>query len=502
MIVLAVLLTSALAAALPTRQPALVTEANNGRSRTVDSHRQGPSPDLPISDPRLAPRGGVEQVHVTIGAFGLIVEGRWSVFVSWSTNGTALPEASMVKYMEASDLGAVKQGNAVWMTATGPPGSVYSTLQDPPPWATPGPATGCGPFKYTDPSCYYTSGALHTTELVDLKPAMRYVYRVVGDTRQWSFSTPPAPGAAHASFGVVGDLGQTQNSSKTVENMLNALHEGQIGQVLFPGDLSYADGDGVRWDTFARLGEPLWATVATAHIGGNHEFSSGGENWVHYRARYPNFQATQAGAHLASKGSGSFLWYSYETGPAHVVMLCSYAASHAGSSQYAWLQRDLASVDRAVTPWLIVVMHTPFYTSNAHHPMSEGAAMRAAIEPLLLGASVDLVFSGHVHAYERTYRVANGALSAAGPAYITIGDGGNREAFAYPWLKDQPEWSALREYAYGFGKLDVNRTHAVFTWLRNDDPWNPSPGPVGDLVVYESTHAARGRRGGPSTATS
>ena len=116
---------------------------------------------------------------------------------------------------------------------------------NPPRWAKPGPATGCGPFKYTDPNCYYTSGALHTTELVDLKPATRYVYRVVGDTRQWSFSTPPAPGAAHASFGVVGDLGQTQNSSKTVENMLSALNEGQIGQVLFPGDLSYADGDGV-----------------------------------------------------------------------------------------------------------------------------------------------------------------------------------------------------------------------------------------------------------------
>jgi hypothetical protein len=32
--------------------------------------------------------------------------------------------------------------------------------------------------------------------------------------------------------------------------------------------------------------------------------------------------------------------------------------------------------------------------------------------------------------------------------YITIGDGGNREQFAYPWVAEQPDWSAIREFAY------------------------------------------------------
>ena len=77
-----------------------------------------------------------------------------------------------------------------------------------------------------------------------------------------------------------------------------------------------------------------------------------------------------------------------------MISLCSYAAFTAGSAQYAWLQRDLGAIDRSKTPWLIVIMHTPWYTSNAHHPMSEGAEMRAAMEPLLLAAGADLILCG------------------------------------------------------------------------------------------------------------
>ena len=45
-------------------------------------------------------------------------------------------------------------------------------------------------------------------------------------------------------------------------------------------------------------------------------------------------------------------------------------------------------------------------------------------------------------------------------------------------------WSALREYAYGWGTLELNRTHMVWEFLRNDDPWNPPGGRVGDRAVY------------------
>lgn len=45
---------------------------------------------------------------------------------------------------------------------------------------------------------------------------------------------------------------------------------------------------------------------------------------------------------------------------AHVVMLGSYVEYSQDSEQFAWLQQDLASVDRSRTPWVIVGMHAPW----------------------------------------------------------------------------------------------------------------------------------------------
>jgi hypothetical protein len=69
--------------------------------------------------------------------------------------------------------------------------------------------------------------------------------------------------------------------------------------------------------------------------------------------------------------------------------------------QYVWLKNELASVDRKQTPWLIVVFHSPWYNSNLYHYL-EGETMRVQFESWLVKAKVDIVFSGHVHAYERT----------------------------------------------------------------------------------------------------
>jgi hypothetical protein len=65
------------------------------------------------------------------------------------------------------------------------------------------------------------------------------------------------------------------------------------------------------------------------------------------------------------------------------------------------LQSDLSKVDRKRTPWLLVIFHVPWYNSNTAH-QGEGGDMMEAMEPLLNAASADLVFAGHVHAYERS----------------------------------------------------------------------------------------------------
>jgi len=122
--------------------------------------------------------------------------------------------------------------------------------------------------------------------------------------------------------------------------------------------------------------------------------------------------------------------YSFESGGVHWLMLSTYTDFGASSAQMAWLIEDIASVDRAVTPWLVALVHAPFYNSNTAH-QGDGEAMRQAVERTLFEADVDLVLAGHVHAYERCHRSFNMAVNASGPYYITIGDGGNREGL-YP----------------------------------------------------------------------
>lgn len=46
-------------------------------------------------------------------------------------------------------------------------------------------------------------------------------------------------------------------------------------------------------------------------------------------------------------------------------------------------------------------MHVPLYNSNQAHYM-EGEAMRAVFESWFVHYKVDVIFAGHVHAYERS----------------------------------------------------------------------------------------------------
>jgi hypothetical protein len=78
------------------------------------------------------------------------------------------------------------------------------------------------------------------------------------------------------------------------------------------------------------------------------------------------------------------------------------------------------------------------------------------------------VLAGHVHAYERTARVARGACDARGPHHVTVGDGGNAEGLATDWRWPQPDWSLLRQSAFGHGEFTaVNGTHLRWRWRQH-----------------------------------
>lgn len=191
-----------------------------------------------------------------------------------------------------------------------------------------------------------------------------------------------------------GDLGQTEFTKST----LNHISQSNYDVLLLPGDLSYADLLQDLWDSYGRLVEPLASQRPWMVTQGNHEIELvpvvHGEPFTSYNARWR--------MPFEESGSSSNLYYSFNVAGVHVIMLGSYTDFRPGSAQYLWLQKDLGKVDRARTPWVVVLIHAPWYNTNkAHQDEFESIGMKAAMEGLLYQARVDIVFAGHVHAYER-----------------------------------------------------------------------------------------------------
>jgi len=313
-------------------------------------------------------------------------------------------------------------------------------------------------WPYLNDRSYYESPTIHHVRLQDLTPSTTYYYACGSEkTRTFSFTTPPPVGPdVPLRVGLWADVGQSNVS------LLNAdsLRQYKADINLLAGDVSYADGTPWRWDTWSRAMEPMLSENLQLYCPGNHDMASGAEHGISYLARFPS--------PWQSSGSSSPLWYSIDIGPMHLISLAgTYSPIHPGTAQYEWLMDDLAAVDRTLTPWLVVMWHTPWYNSNGHHQL-EAEPMREVLEEVLVAARVNLVISGHVHSYERTKPVRNFAPDECGPVYVVVGDGGNYEGPALPWGETQPSWSAFREASFGTATLEIaNATTAVWRWRRH-----------------------------------
>ncbi|KAK7337223.1 hypothetical protein VNO77_17786 [Canavalia gladiata] len=324
---------------------------------------------------------------------------------------------------------------------------------------------------------FYSSGKIHNVVIGPLKPNTTYFYRCGGSGPEYSLKTPPTK--LPIEFVIVGDLGQTEWTASTLKHVDSSDYD----VFLLPGDLSYADSQQPLWDSFGRLVEPYASKRPWMVTEGNHEIETFPiiypQGFQAYNARWPMpFQES---------ASTSNLYYSFDVASIHVIMLGSYTHFDPQSPQYTWLQSDLANIDRANTPWVIALLHAPWYNTNEAH-QGEGESMRQAMEELLYKARVDLVFSGHVHAYERFTRIYNNKADSCGPMYVTIGDGGNREGLALQFKNPPSPLWLYREPSFGHGRLRIlNETHARWSWYRNND----ADAVVADGVWIESLSSSK-----------
>ncbi|KAI3519197.1 hypothetical protein L1887_08224 [Cichorium endivia] len=450
----------------------LLTRVCNGGITSTYIRVAEPSTEIPKKDfPPPSGYNAPEQVHITQGD----QIGR-SVIVSWVTPVDKHPK--YVTYWEANEKDGIGRNRARSKTKT---------------------------YKYYN----YSSGYIHHATINKLKYNTKYMYELGkgNSTRKFWFTTPPEIGPdVPYTFGIIGDLGQTQASNQTLEHYL-ASRKGQT--VLYVGDFSYADvhpyHDNEKWDTFGRFVEKSNAYEPWIYIAGNHELDVAPEI-----DEYSLFKPYKRRYHVPFKASQSRspLWYSIKRASAHIIVLSSYSAFAKYTPQYNWLKQDLAKVNRSETPWLIILVHSPMYNSNNYHFM-EGEAMRVVFEPWFVKYKVDLVFSGHVHSYERSERVSNirynitDGLSTpvkdpSAPVYITIGDGGNIEGIADSFTEKQPDYSAFREASFGHALLEIkNRTHALYNWHRNQDNVSVS----GDSMWFYNRHWYPKEESSPTSTT-
>ena len=113
-------------------------------------------------------------------------------------------------------------------------------------------------FSYSAPATFgsnasYASPAIFAATLSGLQVSQPVFYSVGADAcGGWSptlsASTAPDAGVAGATVAIIGDLGQTANSSTTLANILarSAAAAAPFAATLLVGDLSYANGDQVR----------------------------------------------------------------------------------------------------------------------------------------------------------------------------------------------------------------------------------------------------------------
>ena len=132
---------------------------------------------------------------------------------------------------------------------------------------------------YNNPYAIYDSPMVFTVELYGLKSKTQYFYRPAGGCKVYHFTSPYRYNSASdtattssvspfpAKIGLLADLGQTDISVASV----NAIAALGVDYAVLVGDLSYADGYPLRWDSFGRLIEPVFAYLPLLTTGGNHE---------------------------------------------------------------------------------------------------------------------------------------------------------------------------------------------------------------------------------------
>ena len=332
---------------------------------------------------------------------------------------------------------------------------------------------------------------------------MSAVTRVPGRTPYYAAN--PVKSNQPAKVVMVGDMGRGPESLATRSFLKKYLDANKdVAAILHLGDVAYNLDymGGTVGDEYLREMTGIIDRIPYMITPGNHEAA---HNFTHLRTRFRmprTFDNDYSG-----------LFYSFNLGRAHFTMYSTevyeYSENQTQRIHKEWLESDLKSADlrREETPWVFVLGHKPQYCNiDWTKPMKsipgfrsndncnrQSAQLREKFEDVFYTNAVDVVFSGHVHRYEReaaVYRNVtvpsefdawNYHFNPKAAVHILSGIGGS-DHLKNPLSPTPQLWNRAESNDYGFGVLTVfNHTHIYW------EQWDAERERVVDWVWIEKS---------------
>ncbi len=262
----------------------------------------------------------------------------------------------------------------------------------------------------------------HTATLTGLRAGTTYQYRVGDGTNfsEWQRFETSATSTDGFSFVYLGDIqnGILSDASRVVRN---ALRDGpkadmvvQIGDMV--NDAASDEQWGDLYEAFAYgLGSRELVTTP-----GNHEYEGGlSDQWSNQFSFPDNGPEGQGGVYDELNGT---VYFTDHQGVRFVSLNSNVVDTEGLQVQADWLEKVLSDNPNQ---WTVVFFHHPVYSLDEGR---NNLGIRQSWGPILERHNVDLVLTGHDHAYGRGNLSANEtdlpagadpALSSTGPVYVT-----------------------------------------------------------------------------------
>ena len=223
--------------------------------------------------------------------------------------------------------------------------------------------------------------AFHMATMTGLPLGQEIEYRVGtinSDMSEWYNFTTIDPSATHFEWISIADHG---DSSEAMDVSEAIIADESAQMVTVSGDIAYADGEQSAWDSWFQVQQESMTHIPWVTAVGNHENEPGYE-FTPYEHRFDSDLQIES----------ETFWYSRDVPGVHMVFMSTEHDYSVGSTQYSWIEQDLSSVNRDVTPFVIVYGHKPMYSSNSYH--GSEVELRKAVEELYVAQGVELVRTG------------------------------------------------------------------------------------------------------------